>query len=407
MSTASPTESAPAGHVDRRTGRAGDVHAPTHEWVGEGSLRRLVIRSHDLARELLRLPEGTEQAGFNADQLRATSLFRHPMLYTEGAEHREQRRLAARYFAPRTVTTRHRAVITELADEVVSDLEASGGGRLDLPAFHLAVRVVNEIVGLTESDQAHMATILEGFFVVPPPTDAPRWRQVRHIIANQRTTLRFWWGHVRPAVRARRRHPTDDVISALVAKGLRDRDILIECVTYAAAGMVTTRQLMTAAAWHLLDRPALRERYLAGDSEDRARIVAEVLRLEPVAGTLIRRATTDLTIGSGGAAIVIPAGSLIEIEVRMANADPSAVGDAPLALRPDRCPVQGVERTGLAFGSGHHSCPGEWLALEETDLFLQRLLRTQWEVVAEPRVVYNDLVQGYDLAPLIVRRLGS
>ena len=64
--------------------------------------------------------------------------------------------------------------------------------------------------------------------------------------------VKFYLADVRPAVRSRRRTPRHDVISHLIAEGYTNADILVECVTYGTAGMVTTREFIAMAAWHLL-----------------------------------------------------------------------------------------------------------------------------------------------------------
>ena len=51
----------------------------------------------------------------------------------------------------------------------------------------------------------------------------------------------FYVCDVRPAIVARRRERDEDVISHLIDQDYTDPEILIECVTYGAAGMVTTR----------------------------------------------------------------------------------------------------------------------------------------------------------------------
>jgi cytochrome P450 len=56
----------------------------------------------------------------------------------------------------------------------------------------------------------------------------------------------------------RRRRPSADVISQLLQQGFNDLEILTEALTYGAAGMATTREFVTLAAWHLLDEPDLR-----------------------------------------------------------------------------------------------------------------------------------------------------
>ena len=104
---------------------------------------------------------------------------------------------------------------------------------------------------------------------------------------------------VRPAIRARRREPQEDVVSHLLAEDYTDREILVECLTYAAAGMATTREFIAVAAWHLLEDDRLREEYLAADEPARHGILHEILRLEPVVGHLYRRTTRELVLEDG------------------------------------------------------------------------------------------------------------
>ncbi|MFU8888291.1 MAG: cytochrome P450, partial [Trueperaceae bacterium] len=84
------------------------------------------LRSYRTVRQVLRDADGTRQAGFNAELARRSSL-RQPVLFQDGAEHREQRTTIARFFTPKTVDERYRTLMTELADALVDDLHAAGG----------------------------------------------------------------------------------------------------------------------------------------------------------------------------------------------------------------------------------------------------------------------------------------
>lgn len=57
--------------------------------------------------------------------------------------------------------------------------------------------------------------------------------------------MAFFLLDVRPAIAARRREPREDLISHLISRGYSDMNILTECITYGAAGMVTTREFIT------------------------------------------------------------------------------------------------------------------------------------------------------------------
>jgi cytochrome P450 len=221
---------------------------------------------------------------------------------------------------------------------------------------------------------------------------------------NYGNLLRFYFLDVKPAIRARKRQPQDDVISHLLASHYNDAEILTECVTYAAAGMATTREFICVAAWHFLEHPELRTRYLVAPEEERFAMLHEMLRLEPIAGHIYRRATADIHLESQGTHFVIPEGALINIHVYAANTDETVVGVEPLALCPGR-PLRRdrVPSMIISFGDGHHRCPGSFLAIQETDIFLQRLMALDTlRIERAPTVRWNELVTGYELRNFII-----
>lgn len=102
-----------------------------------------------------------------------------------------------------------------------------------------------------------------------------------------------------------------------------------------------------------------------------------------------------------------PAGTLVDVAVRATNTDQDSVGACPFSLDPDRALAPKVPAAGLAFGAGHHSCPGEYLALHETDIVLRRLFRNEVRIEREPDITWNDLVMAYDLANFRIRLLSA
>ncbi|GMA41496.1 cytochrome P450 [Mobilicoccus caccae] len=214
----------------------------------------------------------------------------------------------------------------------------------------------------------------------------------------------FYVRDVRPAIVARRRERDEDVISHLIDQDYTDPEILIECVTYGAAGMVTTREYICMVAWHLLEDAELRRRYLTAEQTERHDILHEILRLEPVVGHLYRRATSDITLQDGGTVHHIPAGAVMDLSVRAANADPDVVGEDPLCVRPDRAMSKGVRPEAMSFGDGNHRCPGNSLAIHETDILLTRLLALEPVLESPPRLGWLDLIAGYELREVRLRR---
>ncbi len=358
------------------------------------------IGSLEAARQVLRARDATRQAGFTAEKIPQGYLDHHPILVSDGPRHDEQRRKVARFFAP-AVVERYTAQMERCADRLLDEAAARGRCRLDDLALIFTVEITAEVVGLTESSVPRMARRLVSFFNQPPfditrddlGRSGRQWAQAA--FNGLLPVVRFYLADVRPALRRRRRQPQEDVISHLLEEGYSTTGVLVECVTYGTAGMVTTREFIVMAAWHLLRDDALRERYLVAGPDERLAILAEIIRLEPVVGHLYRRATAPVPISDGDRQWTIEPGHLVDVCVRATNTDPEAVGEEPLALRPGRSLPSGVNPTAMTFGDGSHKCPGQPLAMLEADVLLTRLLAREPRILREPELGWDNLIEGY------------
>jgi cytochrome P450 len=381
----------------RRATRPGEPDEPRVE--RDGAVWR--IRSLAVARQVLRARDRTTQAGFTAEWIPKGRLKHHPILISDGPLHDEQRSKVGRFFAPAVVAERYTARMEDCADRLLARADSAGGCRLDDLALDYSVEVTADVVGLTDSPVHTMARRLVTFFNQPPlditkPDLGRTPGQWARAAANGLLPIvRFYLADVRPAIRTRRRAPRTDVISHLIAEGYTNADILVECVTYGTAGMVTTREFISMACWHLLQQPALRERYLVAGQPERFAILNEIIRLEPVVGHLYRRAQREFEVAEGERTWTVRPGDLLDICVRQANADPEAVGDGPLDLCPGRPLPSGVNPAGLSFGDGAHRCPGQPLAMLETDVLLTRLLAREPRLTSEPTLGWDNLIEGY------------
>ena len=363
------------------------------------------VRDFELARAVLRSTD-VKQAGFKAEIIEKipSMMTNPPILYMEGKEHLEQRKQTARYFTPATTSKNYRDFMTDLADQLIDEVRAQRSADLSKVTMTLAVNVAARVVGLTDSRVAGMDRRLDAFFAEGTGEFRATPRGIFEFLRGQANVLAFLYLDVKPAIDARKRRPQEDVISHLVGLGRNDREILTECITYGAAGMVTTREFICVAAWHMLDHPDLRARYLVAGEEERYAILHEILRLEPVAGHLFRRTLVDLTLHHGGESFTIPAGDLIDVHVTGANVDPEVTGDRPLQVCPGR-ELHGdrVPEMMLSFGDGHHRCPGAYVAIQESDIFLQRLLAIDGlHIVSGPELSFSDLTGGYELRKFMV-----
>lgn len=342
-----------------------------------------VWQVRDLAggRALLRDTE-TVQAGLGVETVeKLPSSFRRPVLYWDGPAHREYRRQTARFFTPRRVDTEYRDLMHRVADREIGVLVAAGRADLSELSFRLAVDVAKAVVGLTES-RPGTARRLSRFF--PEKIGKPGFTSPRGVYWAARI-LYLWLAvlvqDVRPAVRPRRRRREDDLISHLLDEGVGTGEILSECITVAAAGMITTREFICVAAWHLFTDDALLAAYRAGDEQARFAILHEVARLEPPLAAIKRRTTAPVTLPGG---TVIGEGERVDVSVAAANLDQAA---AP----------------GLTFGDGPHKCPGAHLAIQESDIFLTKLFALDGvRLTAPPRVALNPAFDSYSLHDMVV-----
>jgi cytochrome P450 len=391
----------------QKTSRSMEVRPTPLERDAQGIWQ---VYGFEEARTILR-SSATRQAGFNADSLaKIPGVKNRPILYMEGKAHHQQRKQTARFFTPKTVSSDYRHFMETLADGLVNELKSKRRVDLSSLSLTLAVQVAARVVGVTNSRLPGMGKRLDAFFQQNPPSRHKmpllKWKPFARLYRafHQRHMIAFYWLDVRPAIAARRRQVQEDVISHLLAQNYGDTEILIECVTYAAAGMVTTREFISIAAWHFLEHENLRQRYLAAPEEERLEMLHETLRLEPIVGNLARRATADIHIDSQDKQVVIPEGDLIHIHIYATNVDESVVGEQPHALCPGRVISDDrIPSMVMSFGDGHHRCPGAYIAIQETDIFLQRLLALDTLRIEQPPTLnWNELTTGYEVRDFLI-----
>ena len=359
------------------------------------------VSGYQEARQILKAD--VVQEGFNAGLVRRMpSQMAPPVLFQDGPAHREQRVQTARYFTPTVTKERHVPLMEKYADAIIGDFQRAGGGDLHAMAAEMAISVAADVVGLTNSDRRAMARRLRTILAADLSASVSPRRLLAYLRV-QWNVLRFYRRDVLPAIRARQKDGGDDVIAHLLEKGRGGTEIMAECITYGAAGMVTTQEAICLTAWHCLERPELLEIMRGEDEDARYRLIHEVLRLEPVVGRLHRRAVADIPLESNGHSQVIPAGELIELDVTAIGADARSAGERPTRINPLRALEKGISRSLMAFGSGPHRCAGEYIALAETDVFLRRLLQIPGlRIERKPKIGTNTNIEGYELTGFIL-----
>lgn len=370
------------------------------------------IYGYDEARQVLR-SDLARQAGFLSElvdkttgQGKNTMLLKNPpILFLHGEEHHRMRRETNKFFTPSITDKQYRDFMNDYADALIGKLQQKKQADLSALTMELAMRVAAQIVGLTDSAVPGINGRMEGILNVATKLGG-NGPKLWSTLLSQGTILGFLLLDVKPAIRARRKQPKNDVISYLVSRDYSDLEILTECIVYGVAGMATTREFICIALWHLMENPRLRQRMLVGSQEERYAILHEILRLEPIVGHLYRRLDDAIEIESEGQKVQIPAGALVDLNIFASNADTRMAGDNSLAICPMR-PLnsdQGkVPEPVLSFGDGFHRCPGAFVAIQESDIFLRKLLEIEsLRIVREPDMNFHDIVKGYEFRNFMI-----
>lgn len=283
------------------------------------------------------------------------------MLLMDPPDHTRLRRLVSKAFTPRAVD-RIVPRIGALAEEVLNDL----GDRRTIDviadfAFPLPVTVICEMLGMPGQDRGNLRqwsrAVIAGFDASPTPETLAAAREAN--LAMQ--------GYIAARIDDHRRHPRDDVLSALIAaRDEEDRlseDELVAMVNLLiVAGHETTVNLIGNGLLALLTHPDQRERARRDGLNESA--VEELLRYDaPIQGVL-RVCLEDIEILGRRLAAASP----VTLWLGAANRDPALVPD------PDQLDLDRYNRHHLAFGGGIHTCLGAPLARAEGRTALHTLL---------------------------------
>lgn len=362
------------------------------------------IRGYEEARLLL--SSGTTQAGFGTEAMLAQrKIITPPIPALDGQEHRERRTQVAKFFTPAAATGHYRALMDTCAERITDAFQP--GMTVDFKdlSTDMASSVVCEVIGLTNSIRPGLE---ERFLYLASNNDVAGLSfspsKIFKFFLMLRMLLGFWIFDIRPAIQARKNNPKHDLISHMMSKNQNGLSIMVECITYGLAGVLTTREFICSALEICLRQPEYKALMLSDDQEMRTRFLYEVLRLNPVTSHLTRRAAEVIEFTSDGETITIQPGELIVFNIFEIDTDSRSVGDDAMTLRADRPYESRIMWSMLAFGSGPHRCPGEALAILETDVLLQLLLPFDLEVIQYPTRGFNDSSKTNELHDFRVQR---
>jgi cytochrome P450 len=276
--------------------------------------------------------------------------------------------------------------VQRLADELVDELLAEGGGDLIATvAEPLPVAVIAEMLGIPQGDR-HMlrpwSADIVGMFELNPTEEAAR----RAVQASVDFTA-----YLRGLIGERRKKPGEDLISALIAAHdegdrLSEQEMISTCVLLLNAGHEATVNTTGNGWWTLFRNPAQLQTLRASPDALLASAVEELMRYDTPLQMFERWVLDDIEIGG----TVIPRGSEVALLFGSANRDPARFG------RPDELDLARVENPHVTFGAGIHFCLGAPLARIELAASFGTLLRRApgMRLVEEPEWNPGYVIRG-------------
>ncbi len=286
------------------------------------------------------------------------------MLTLNPPDHTRLRRLVSSAFTPRRVEAL-RPAIERMVDDLLDGLSDGTGGDVDFVAafaFPLPVNVIGELLGVPADRRGGFQTLVRD------------WTQVLEVITPDVLTradpaAAAIRDHLAELVEERRRHPGDDLLSALVQAQaaddrLTDEEILSNAALLFAAGFETTTNLLTNGLVALLGHPS-QYAALGRDPELARPAVEELLRFDSPVQLSSRVVTAPVELGG----VSVAEGERVVAYLGAGNHDPARFAD-PGVLRLDR-----ADNAPLSFGGGIHYCLGAPLARLEAQIALPALAR--------------------------------
>jgi len=360
------------------------------------------IYNYDIARVIMR-SKYIRQSGLGAKLMHGTPellKIKDPILYLEGEAHKKYRRNTAKFFTPKKTDTAYRQMMKDITDDLLNEFKQKGSAELSELSLMLSMKVAATVLGLTNSAIAKMAKRLNKIFRLSGKITEFSFHpsKLLSFAKVQLPVLQFYVKDVVPAIKARKKELREDVISYLIEQDYSNQEILVECLTFAAAGMVTTREFVLVNALHFFNNKELLNIYLSSNQKERYKILEEVLRIEPVVSYLERTTTNDIMFEWASNEVTIPTGSEIFLHISSINFNTETVGINEKQVCPNRNFQKKAPSYMYSFGDGNHKCPGAYIAIQESDIFLKQLFSIEnIKLESTPNITYTDMIKGYEI----------
>lgn len=317
-----------------------------------------------------------------------------PFLFMDPPDHTRLRGLVSKAFTPKSVENL-RPAVQQKVDELLNAIVEKGEMEtIEDLAYPLPVFVICKLLGVPTEDHAtfrawsrQAARSLDPIDILPPEQQQEREAAFEAFIE-----------YFRNLIEERRRTPSDDVLSGLIAAEeqgdkLSEGELISTCLLLLIAGHETTVNLIANGVLALARHPDQLSR-LEADPSLASQAVEEVLRYDAPVQMTVRTALEDIdvhgaTIPKGGQAVVLLA---------------SANHDAERFPEPARFDITRADaKHNLSFGYGIHACLGAPLArLEGEEVFAKLVQRMHRLELRTEALEYkeNIVLRGLESLPV-------
>lgn len=373
---------------------------PVGEWpAGPGFW---AITRYDDVRGVLRSPE-VFSSSLGATQIRDADaedlpFIRRMILNMDPPEHMRVRRLVTGAFTRRRLD-RFSEAITARAGALLDAVSAGGGCDLpsqvtdDFPLTNLA-----ELMGVPAADRHLLLEWTNRVIGYQDDEHADVVRDVDGTPINPRSPamLGEMFAYAGELAEHKRRHPADDVMTALVEArvdggSLTDTELQMFFFLMTVAGNDTVRTALPGGVLALVEHPD-EYRRLRADPGLLPTAIEEMLRWHPPVLTFRRTAARDVTLHG----IDIAEGDKVVVYHVSAHRDERRFAD------PFRFDVTRDPNDHLAFGQGPHLCLGAQFARLQMRAFFTEFLTRLPQVEADgpPRRLTSNFINGLTRLPL-------
>ena len=281
-----------------------------------------------------------------------------PPITSDPPAHKPAKQILLPPFTPDAMTKlepRVRAICNELIDAFIDQPSVDAAAHY---TKHIPTRAIAHMLGIPEKDGDLFIKWIHEILELGIHDDATLMRAVGDMTA-----------YFAEQIEARKKHPTDDLISTLMNARDKDGQPLTDAHVQGSlrllliAGIDTTWSGIGSSLWHLAKTPADRERLIA-EPKLLPTAIEEFLRAySPV--TMAREVMKETTVSG----CPIKPGNMVLLSFPAANRDPAVFPDA------DKVIIDRKENRHAAFGLGIHRCIGSNLARMEMLVAIEEWLK--------------------------------